>query len=598
MQDEIMIRRLTPARLSTAALIMCVAVAPPAARADSASVTERLIELLVQKGVLPRDQAAALLQQAQAEGQTKPAKAARPPRAAKATPAAPPAGAAAAGTTASQAASAPPAPPGSVRVTYVPESVRNQIAEQVRKEVMDEARTNGWAQPNVIPEWVQRTRITGDMRIRGELDNFPSGNYDQFPDFNTINNSSGFNTNTQTPNAPNPPLLDTTQNRSRARVRARLGVITQIDDGVSGEIRIGTGNDSSPVSTNQTFGYNGGNFSKYAIWLDRAYTKFDPFPYLTVNVGRAPNPFWTTNLLYYDELNFDGISAQGSYHFNDRVGAFLNTGAFPVFNQNFNFASTPYPTQAASRNKYLFAVQGGGDWRITDDYAAKFAVGYFTYSNIQGRLSSPCSVTLTSDACSTDNSRANFVQFGNTLFPIRNFATDPNNPTAATPQYYGLASNFNVIDLHGRFDINNFRPIGIALEGDFVKNLAFNKSAIAARGPVNNLGSGGSATGPFPYQGGDTGYLARITVGTPEIAKRWDWNVSLAYKYVASDAVLDALTDPDFHLGGTNAKGYILTGNLGIARNTWLTGRLLNANQVSGQPYAVDVIQFDLSTRF
>ena len=40
----------------------------------------------------------------------------------------------------------------------------------------------------------------------------------------------------------------------------------------------------------------------------------------------------------------------------------------------------------------------------------------------------------------------------------------------------------------------------------------------------------------------------------PEITKRWDWNVSLAYKYVESDAVLDALNDPDFHLGGTNAR--------------------------------------------
>ena len=43
--------------------------------------------------------------------------------------------------------------------------------------------------------------------------------------------------------------------------------------------RIATGENNSPVSTNQSLGLanqaQGGNFSKYAIWLDRAFLRYE-----------------------------------------------------------------------------------------------------------------------------------------------------------------------------------------------------------------------------------------------------------------------------------------------------------------------------------
>jgi hypothetical protein len=248
---------------------------------------------------------------------------------------------------------------------------------------------------------------------------------------------------------------------------------------------------------------------------------------VTLNVGRMPNPFFTTDLMYYSDLNFDGVAITGRYPINDRIGTFLTAGAFPVFNTALNFSSANFPNQASSRDQYLFAIQGGGEWRISDNYAAKLGVGYFNYSNVQGKESSPCEIILSSDVCSTDLSRDNFIQFGNTLFGIRNLVTNPNNPTAATPQLYGLASQFGVLDVHDRFDINNFAPIGIALEGDFAKNLSFNRSNIISSSPVNNV-SLNTTTNTTSYLGGDTGYLLRVTVGTPQIAKLWDWNAYIA----------------------------------------------------------------------
>jgi Putative porin len=568
------------ARYAALCSVMATCAAVPPANAQSPapaapSVTERLIELLVQKGVLPRDQAAALLKQAETEAHT----AARPkPRAT----------AAAAGKQPAEqltAASGEPAlPPGTVRVTYVPQIVRDQIAAQVRSEVMQQAKTEGWAEPNQLPDWVQRITVYGDMRLRGEGDFFPHDNSPDFVDFGTLNSGSPFDVTGASGGAP---LLDTTENRWRERLRARIGVRAQIDDWLSADIRVATGNDASPVSTNQTLGQNG-PFSKYALWLDRAFLTATPIEQVTLYAGRMPNPFWTTDLIYYDDLGFDGLAVTGHQRVFDGLSAFGSAGAFPVFNTAFNFGTTAnYP----SRDAWLFGFQGGAEWRITPDYAAKFAVGYFSYSNVQGELSSPCLIQFSSDTCSTDAQRTLFPSSGNTMVPLRNLVTNPNNPSGPQPQYFGLASAFDVLDLHGRVDIDTFKPIGVALEAEFADNLGFNRASVESRG-VSNFGSNGGV------QAGNIAWMVRTTVGTPEIAKRWDWNVSLTYKYLESDSVLATLNDPDFHLGGTNAKGFILAGNLGIARNAWITARWLSSNQVSGFTYVVDTVQADLNVRF
>ena len=65
-----------------------------------------------------------------------------------------------------------------------------------------------------------------------------------------------------------------------------------------------------------------------------------------------------------------------------------------------------------------------------------------------------------------------------------------------------------------------------------------------------------------------------------------------------TDAVLDAFTDSDFHLGGTDTKGYILGGSFGIDKNTWFTMRWLSADPIDGPPLSIDVLQADLNARF
>ncbi|HVT34930.1 MAG TPA: putative porin, partial [Nevskiaceae bacterium] len=129
----------------------------------------------------------------------------------------------------------------------------------------------------------------------------------------------------------------------------------------------------------------------------------------------------------------------------------------------------------------------------------------------------------------------------------------------------------------------------------FADNLAFNHDRVANRGggAVNNFGEGSGA-----FDGGNRAYFAQVKVGDPVISYRWQWNVFFNYRRIETDAVVDAFNDSDFHLGGTNAKGYTVGGNVALGRNTSLGLRWMNSTEVTAFPYAIDTVQIDLSSRF
>lgn len=541
-----------------------------------------LLELMVSKGLVTRAEADALISQA--------------------TVAPPP----------SQQAAIPP---GGVAgdtqtIPYIPQVVRNQLKEEVRAELASQAQAEGWARPGEVAEWTKRITLFGDVRVRGESILMDEGNFDRaFPNYQAINAAGGYDISRS--NLISAPFLNTTQDRDRARIRARLGVQARIDDWITAEIRVATGDDRSPVSFNQTLGGNG-EFGKYAIWLDRANIRLNPIENADLVFGRFANPFWTSDILFDEDLNFDGVALALNAPLGDRLKVFGTAGAFPVFNTDLNFGSNSVGA-FSSKDKYLLAGQIGAEFKPSEDFAFKLAGGYFRFENIAGEVSSPCQYFETD--CDTDATRPQFIQFGNSLFPIRDVIPNPDLPNPADSpevQYFGLASRFEILNVHGQIDYTGFGDIGVRIEGDFVKNLAFDRTRVAARA-VNNLGPGtlipnpnddpnnpndDTILDPGPFAGGDTGWYANLVIGKPDLLKLGDWRASIGYRWVESDAVLDAFADSDFHLGGTNAKGFVLGGGYAIGNNTALGARWLSSDAVSGIPYSNDIIQFDLTTRF
>ncbi len=564
----------------------------------SPNTTVNLLNLMVKRKLLSQDEADGLIKQAEDESYV--SRQAAKDATAKADEAA----------KAATAASAAANPPGTKHVTYVPEIVKRQLREEIKQEVMAKAQKENWASPGAYPEWAQRIHFYGDMRARYQGSFFPTGNDPVgATNFTAINNGSPFDQSDANPYWG--PTFNTAQNREQFRFRARLGMDADLTNGFSAGLRIATGENNSPVSTNQTFGANGGNFSKYALWLDRAFVKYAPWDDLAVSVGRFDNPFWSpTDLVWYRDLGFDGVALQAKHEVFEGFTPFAVAGAFPIYNTDLNAGiylgqginpgdpNAGLPSKFASNDKWLFGGQAGFGYRFSPEHAFRFGVAYYDFTNVQGQLSSPCTVRTASDVCDTDIRRPLFAQKGNTYTELRNIIGDVQNGFGAANQYqyFGLASQFRPVVASAQLDLGYFHPAHIVLDGEYVVNTAFNRDLLIQTAVNNKAAKVNGAGGLF--DGGNQGWMGRVTVGNKEIRQLWDWNVHAGYKYLESDATIDAFADSDFGLGGTNLKGYFLGGNVGLSDNVWASLRWMSATNVSGSPYAVDVLQVDLNAKF
>lgn len=563
--------------------------------------TVNLVNILVKKGILKEDQAADIIKQAEDEAYI--SREAARDATSKADEAAKTA----------TAAAAAASPPGSKRVTYVPEIVKRQLREELRKEVMAQAKDEGWASPGKYPEWASRIRFSGDLRGRWENVMYPNGGYNSqglIYDFNALNTGSPYDISGISNPFFNPPLVNTTQNRERARLRARLGMDADLFEGFTAGLRIATGSDTSPISTNQTMGANGGNFSKYAIWLDRAFIKYEPFksPWgwgaaepssVSILAGRFDNPFWSpTDLVWHRDLGFDGLAVQARQEIAPGFTPFVAAGAFPIFNTSFDFASIE-PVKFKSEDRYLYGGQFGFAWKVDPMIGITLAAAMFDFSNVKGQLSSPCDLQMQKD-CDTDSRRPSFAQKGNTYTYLRDIVPNAANNYGTTNQlqYFGLAGDYRPAVFSGRLDFSHFDPVHIALDGDFVWNTAFNRDTMERLGINNRAKDVVPNVVPGAYDGGNTGWMTRLFVGNTKLEQFGDWNAHVGYKYLESDATVDAFVDSDFGLGGTNLKGYFLGGNFALAKNVWMTGRWMSATAIAGPPYAVDIFQFDFNAKF
>jgi hypothetical protein len=582
----------------------------PAAAAPSSNAMVNLINLLVGQHVITKEAGDGLIKQAEQEAASARAQVA----VAQAAPAQAP------GSEPGVPAAATPADDDTVHVAYVPDVVKNQIRDEVKADVMKQAQDEDWAAPDTTPDWVHRFHVTGDIRVRYEGDFFPDGNATgQIVNFNSINTGSPFDINTLTQKSGLLPTYNVDQDRDRFRLRARIGAGIDLGQNFYAGMRVGTGSDDQPVTENQTLGAasgQGGNFSKYQIWLDRAFIKYElgaqPDKDFSVSIGRFDNPFFSTSMIWGDDIGFDGFMARGKYQVADGVTPFLTAGAFPIFNTDLNFGtnSTEAGNGYESEDKWLYAVQGGTTWVINKDFTFKGAAAFYDFENIQGQVSSPISqdefaALGTNFNGDTDDSRPSFAQHGNTYIALRNVVLDPALavPPAATAtpvyEYFGLASKFQELALTGQLDYSYFDPFHISLVGEYVDNLAFDRTGIENEGPAILPGPQNNNDGSS-FAGGGMGYDVRLNLGAPAIEKLWDWNVNLAYRYLQSDAVVDAFNDADFggYLTGTNLKGYILGANIGLSSRVWAGLRVMEADSIAGPPLSVDTIQVDLNAKF
>ena len=512
-------------------------------------------------------------------------------------------------------ASSAAAPVAVKRVVYLPEAEKARLREEIKAEVLAQAKEERWAAPGAFPEWLRRLHLRGDIRARWERDLFGAGNTSDggaFPDFNAINTGKPFDV--AFIDIANERYLNVDQNRSRPRLRARLGVDADVGQGFAAGLHLASGDGSSPVSTNQTLGGSPGDFSKYQVWIDRASIRYEYAPpavgALAVSVGRLENPFFATELLWDHDLSLDGVALRATFPLPAGVTPFVTAGAFPVYTSIFNFPPEQ-PAKFRSLDRWLYAVQLGADWKPVHRLNVKLGAALYYFDKIEGRRSGPCDTNLKDHFCDTDESRPAFAQKGNTYMALRRpsdaalvaEATAPVDKPVSRYQFFGLASRFRPIALTARVEYVLAPPLKVAVDGEVVRNVGFSRKQISAvvdgeMLALNNRDHCDASGNCHHFAGGRDGYLARLTVGSPTQGKQWDWSASLAYRRLESDAVVDAFTDSDFGLGGTNLKGYHLEAALAVADGVVASARWLSADAIVGPTYGADVLMFDLSARF
>jgi hypothetical protein len=356
------------------------------------------------------------------------------------------------------------------------------------------------------------------------------------------------------------------------------------------------------VSTNQTLGGSAGNFSKYQVWLDRAALRFDPFHGqklgFVLQGGRFGNPFLATGLVWWDDLSFDGLALQ-AWAGADWFRVFLNGGAFPYF-----VTGLDYPAEQSIKlptfNKWLFGGQLGVELTPAQALTLKLAGAYYYFDQVQGRVGGPCDTNLKGFSCDTDATRPGFAQKGNTYRMLRTPSVAALAAEAAglasEYQYFGLASLFRELVLTARVEVRPLSWLQVALDGEFARNLGFSTPRIAPVA-VNNLGACDDQH-RCPFVGGLNGYLGRISVGSPVLGPQGSWRVAFTYRHLESDAVVDAFTDPEFALGGTNNQGYTVSASVALVEGVLFNARWLSSNAVSGPPLAVDVLHLEVAARY
>jgi polyhydroxyalkanoate synthesis regulator phasin len=191
-----------------------------------------------------------------------------------------------------------------------------------------------------LPEWVEKTKLSGDLRLRYQGER--------------RENSDG---------------TDGTH-RGRGRFRLRTGIDSKINPKWQVGFGIASGSDD-PVSTNQTFS---DTFQSPDLRIDYAYAQYQPFESLKAIIGKMKNPLWRPKDLIWDkDARPDGIAAPFHGKFSDTL-EFFGTPAFFILDE----------IKTSTKDPVMWVIQGGLNWKFSDKAYFKFAPAYYAMDNMKG----------------------------------------------------------------------------------------------------------------------------------------------------------------------------------------------------------------------
>jgi hypothetical protein len=362
------------------------------------------------------------------------------------------------------------------------QQVRTETNEEIAKTEKQKQEDYKTLSKDSLPDWVKNTKLKGDFRLRFQ---------------NLHEHNTG----------------DISKDTTIGRIRMRLGLDSKVNDKLKVGVGIATGS-GDPRSTNISLGgTSGGDSAKPSVYIDYAYAKYDPIPWLTLVGGKMllPDVLWEpTDLIWDTDITPEGGVVGFNKTLNPKTSVFMKTGVLVLVADTSTVSGS-----------MAYLVQPGINYAFNDNLSLKSAI---TYEYFQTKGSVPS--TYATKGQNTRNNGSN---------------------SGITASY---AYNYSNINPALEFTIKEpFKAVGLNVEnlkffGEYVNNFA-----------VSNK---------------NTGYSLGFQFGNEKIEKWGDWQIRYIYAMLEKDAVPDILPDSDRLSGKTGMRSHEGIVSFGLGKNTSL----------------------------
>jgi hypothetical protein len=442
----------------------------------------------------------------------------------------------------------------------------------------------------------------GDMRLRYELRQGAE------PGGNAINTTAA-------------GLLahNDSQTLNRWRYRLRFGVKGNLYDNFFFGLRLAT-NPNYDRSGNVTFGSadSGGPFGKARSIpaIDQVFLGWHATSDLTFIGGQMPNPLYTSNLVWDDNLNPAGAAEEWDHTFDNGLEVFATTAQFLYQSASGNGVTNTFGAASNFNNTFMFAEEAGFKYKFNENTFFKAAANFYTYSGTQANGSGTVGSLYSSTPYNLSNTGANTGTGAVTVTGQEN-----NSPSYYNGPFVGAAdapisnvsgiNDLAVLETPFEFDFKigpgvhhstSGDPkdpaettvgweLPMRIFGDFAYNFEASERADQARSAVDAL-VGTASTGNAGVTGVGTlagnaalvnsptfqgvlhsgkGFLDQSAyqfgIEAGQLKKKGDWDGKLFWQSTGYYAVDPNLIDADIFNAATNMQGIVVA-----ASHNWTDG--------------------------
>jgi hypothetical protein len=390
-----------------------------------------------------------------------------------------------------------------------------------------------------LSEVLGRFRLSGDVRLRGE---------------SIFQGAPGF------------------VDRNRARIRARFGFDSKINEDLSAGIFLATGSLADITSANETLT---NFFERKTIGVDRAFITYQPVAHkwLQLTAGKFAYTWIRTSLTFDPDINPEGFSEKLSWDVKQSALKNVNIGALQLVYNELSAGADSYALGGQAGARFQF-----GAWTATPQF---FALKWNKPSAVLRASAFAAQATKATDSgggtiflpgegpgCASASAASGKLPSSPPCALASNgFTNAVSTDASGSPQ---LLSGYFYTDylLNNEFKTGNARlPINLLLE--------YQQNLDAASHPLDTKGNVITVLGPQ-----NKGYLADISIGQTRESN--DVQIGYGFWRQEQDAILATFSESEQRASTNIIEHHIyvwwkVRRNTLAAFNLW-RGRTLNTN--------------------